>query len=218
MDRLGYTALRRAGRRLGRAGDDQDRRRSTPSTARPSISTWRSVRRPRATAPLTDEEQADLAAMQLLREGGVGLRQRAGDQASDPRCRAQRLAGRPAGLDRGEVPHLERLRRTSGELLHPRADADQRHAVLGDADECILGPPVLGEQAQWLVGAALPFVDVPTGVARYPKEILRWPRSWVERQYNVVHWAVMERGGHFAAMEQPDLFVEDLRTFFRTVR
>jgi len=64
----------------------------------------------------------------------------------------------------------------------------------------------------------LPFVDAPTGVARYPKEILRWPRSWVERQYNVVHWAVMERGGHFAAMEQPDLFVEDLRTFFRTVR
>jgi len=54
-------------------------------------------------------------------------------------------------------------------------------------------------------------------VARYPKEILRWPRSWVERQYNVVHWAVMERGGHFAAMEQPDLFVEDLRTFVRSV-
>ena len=45
-------------------------------------------------------------------------------------------------------------------------------------------------------------------MARYPKEILRWPRSWVERQYNVVHWAVMERGGHFAAMEQPELFVE----------
>ncbi len=64
----------------------------------------------------------------------------------------------------------------------------------------------------------LPFVHAPTGVARYPKEILRWPRSWVERQYNVVHWAVMERGGHFAAMEQPDLFVADLRTFVRTVR
>jgi len=64
----------------------------------------------------------------------------------------------------------------------------------------------------------LPFVHVPTGVARYPKEILRWPRSWVERQYNVVHWAVLARGGHFAAMEQPDLFVEDLRSFVRTVR
>ena len=58
---------------------------------------------------------------------------------------------------------------------------------------------------------ALPFVDVPTGVARYPKEVLRWPRSWVERQYNVVRWEVMERGGHFPAMEQPELFVDDLR-------
>ncbi|MGP0032435.1 MAG: alpha/beta fold hydrolase, partial [Acidimicrobiales bacterium] len=65
---------------------------------------------------------------------------------------------------------------------------------------------------------ALPFVDVPTGVARYPKEVLRWPRSWVERQYNVVHWAVMERGGHFPAMEQPELFVDDLRRYFRRAR
>ncbi len=63
-----------------------------------------------------------------------------------------------------------------------------------------------------------PFVDVPTGVARYPKEVLRWPRSWVERQYNVVHWAVMERGGHFPAMEQPELFVDDLRRYFRRAR
>jgi pimeloyl-ACP methyl ester carboxylesterase len=63
------------------------------------------------------------------------------------------------------------------------------------------------------------YVAAPTGVARYPKEeILRFPRAWVERTYNVTHWAVMPRGGHFAAMEQPELFVEDLRTFFRTVR
>ena len=62
------------------------------------------------------------------------------------------------------------------------------------------------------------FVAVPTGVARYPKEVIRFPRAWVERRYNVTHWADMPRGGHFAAMEQPELFVEDLRTFFRTVR
>ena len=63
------------------------------------------------------------------------------------------------------------------------------------------------------------FVAAPTGVARYPKEeVLRFPRSWVERQYNVTHWAIMPRGGHFAAMEQPVLFTEDLREFFRTAR
>jgi hypothetical protein len=59
------------------------------------------------------------------------------------------------------------------------------------------------------------FVAIPTGVARYPKEVLRFPRSWVEQQYHVTHWAEMPRGGHFAAMEEPDLFVDDLRTFFR---
>ena len=61
------------------------------------------------------------------------------------------------------------------------------------------------------------YVAVPTGVARYPKEVVRFPRSWVERRYNVTHWADMPRGGHFAAMEQPELFVDDVRTFFRTV-
>ena len=62
-------------------------------------------------------------------------------------------------------------------------------------------------------------VTVPTGVARYPGEVvIRYPRSWVEQTYNVTHWAELPRGGHFAAMEQPDLFVDNLRTFFRTVR
>jgi pimeloyl-ACP methyl ester carboxylesterase len=61
-------------------------------------------------------------------------------------------------------------------------------------------------------------IEVPTGVARFPKEIYRFPRSWVDKHYNVTHWTVMPRGGHFAAMEQPVLFVEDVRKFFRTVR
>ena len=69
-----------------------------------------------------------------------------------------------------------------------------------------------------LRGEAPQYVGVPTGVARYPKEMLRFPRSWVERRYNVTHWADMPRGGHFAAMEQPELFADDLRSFFRTVR
>ena len=61
-------------------------------------------------------------------------------------------------------------------------------------------------------------VAVPTGVARFPKEIMRFPRKWVEQRYHVTHWSEMPRGGHFAAMEQPALFVEDVRRFFRTVR
>lgn len=57
-------------------------------------------------------------------------------------------------------------------------------------------------------------VPVPTGVARFPKEILRTPRSWCEDAYTITRWTEMPRGGHFAAFEQPELFVEDVRAFF----
>ena len=61
-------------------------------------------------------------------------------------------------------------------------------------------------------------VQVPTGIANYPGEVTKVPRAWAERRYNITHWADLPRGGHFAAMEVPDIFVEDVRTFFRTVR
>jgi microsomal epoxide hydrolase len=61
-------------------------------------------------------------------------------------------------------------------------------------------------------------VTVPTGVARFPKEIMRFPRRWIEQRYHVTHWSDMPRGGHFAAMEQPQLYVDDVRKFFRSVR
>ncbi len=62
-------------------------------------------------------------------------------------------------------------------------------------------------------------VEVPTGCAVFPAEMLNWPpRSYVERIYNVKHWTEMPRGGHFAAMEEPDLLLEDIRAFARTLR
>ena len=61
-------------------------------------------------------------------------------------------------------------------------------------------------------------VEAPTGVALFPQELILPPRAWVERQFNLTHWTEMPRGGHFAAFEQPELFVEDLRTFYRELR
>lgn len=62
-------------------------------------------------------------------------------------------------------------------------------------------------------------VEVPTGCAVFPKEMLNWPpRSYAERIYNITQWTEMPRGGHFAAMEQPDLLIEDIRKFARTLR
>ncbi len=61
-------------------------------------------------------------------------------------------------------------------------------------------------------------VEVPTGFAVFPGELTRLPRSWAENSFNVTHWTEMPRGGHFAAMEEPGLLVEDIREFFRDLR
>ena len=61
-------------------------------------------------------------------------------------------------------------------------------------------------------------VTVPCGIAHFPREAPFPPREWVERGYAVTHWSAMERGGHFAAMEEPELLAADIRTFFRALR
>jgi microsomal epoxide hydrolase len=60
-------------------------------------------------------------------------------------------------------------------------------------------------------------VETPTAFANFPGEPLYKPppRSFAERAYNIVRWTEMPRGGHFAAMEQPDLYVEDVRAWAR---
>jgi microsomal epoxide hydrolase len=61
-------------------------------------------------------------------------------------------------------------------------------------------------------------VDVPTGYAVYPGEILQTPRVWAEKRYNVVHYALQDRGGHFAAFEQPKLFAADVNAYGQVLR
>jgi pimeloyl-ACP methyl ester carboxylesterase len=62
------------------------------------------------------------------------------------------------------------------------------------------------------------YIDAPTGFASFPHEISRPPREWVARAYNLQRYTEFERGGHFAAMEQPEALVEDVRAFFRELR
>ena len=64
-----------------------------------------------------------------------------------------------------------------------------------------------------------PPLPVPLGVAVYPHDPGQPIRRWADRMFpNIVHWNELDRGGHFAAMEEPDLFVDDLRAFARTLR
>ena len=61
-------------------------------------------------------------------------------------------------------------------------------------------------------------VDAPTGCSIFPHEIFRPSRRWAERRFtDIRYWNELDKGGHFAAFEQPDLYLNELRTFFDLV-
>ena len=174
---------------------------------------------PAEPVPLTEEEQDGLAAMARFQREEAAYAQ---VQGTKPQTLGMALNDSPAGLLSWIV-----------EKFRTWSDCDGQPENVFTRDQLITNVMVYwvtqtitsSARLYWetmhsgVLQEAPQFVSVPTGVARYPQEeILRFPRAWVEQRYNVTHWAVMPRGGHFAAMEQPELFVDDLRTFFRTVR
>ena len=63
-----------------------------------------------------------------------------------------------------------------------------------------------------------PVLRVPTGLGVYPEERVHIPRKLAARETNLVHWSLLPAGGHFAAAEEPEIFVEDIRNCFRKLR
>jgi pimeloyl-ACP methyl ester carboxylesterase len=173
--------------------------------------------RPKEHVELSEQEARDLAAIQAFQreEAGYAL-----EQSTKPQTLGVGLNDSPAGLLAWIVEKFQAWSDCDG---HPE-NAFTRDQLLTNVmvywvTQTIASSARLYWEHQHAGRPSEPgYVHVPTGVARYPKEVLRFPRAWVERRYNVTYWADLPRGGHFAAMEQPALFVEDLRAFFRMVR
>lgn len=64
----------------------------------------------------------------------------------------------------------------------------------------------------------LGYIEVPTGMALFPADVLLPPKAWAERNLNVTRWTSMPHGGHFPAWEEPELFARDIRAFFKPFR
>jgi epoxide hydrolase len=170
--------------------------------------------RPKEDVALSEADQADLAAMASFGKEESAYSQL---QGTKPQTLGAGLMDSPAGLLSWIV---EKFRAWSD------CDGDPENAFTRDQ-------LITNVMLYWLTGTitsstrlywenlhsaerAPKHISVPTGIARFPKEPIRFPRPWVEAKYDVTHWAEMPRGGHFAAMEQPALFVDDIRTFFAT--
>jgi pimeloyl-ACP methyl ester carboxylesterase len=174
--------------------------------------------RPADSSPLSDEDRADLAAMAKFQseESGYAL-----EQGTKPQTLGAALNDSPAGLLAWIVEKFRAWSDCDGdpESVFSRDQLITNVMLYWLTETATSAARLYWESRHSGTWSEKPeFVGVPTGVARYPKEVVRFPRAWVERQYNVTHWAEMPRGGHFAAMEQPALFTEDLRSFFRAAR
>jgi microsomal epoxide hydrolase len=171
--------------------------------------------RPAEAVELSDTDKADLAAMALFQRDEAGY---AMEQATKPQTLGAALNDSPAGLLAWIVEKFRTWSDCDGdpERVFTRDQLLTNVTLYWVTGTITSSARLYRENYRSTEKAA--YVAVPTGVARYPKEVLRFPRSWVERHYNVTRWADMPRGGHFAAMEQPELFVDDLRAFFRTAR
>jgi pimeloyl-ACP methyl ester carboxylesterase len=169
---------------------------------------------PHEPVELTEQETADLAALQEFRREEAGY---SAEQATKPQTLGVGLNDSPAGLLAWIV---EKFRAWSDCDGHPE-NAFSRDALITNVMTYWVTQTITSStRLYWerAHSAEKPqYVGVPTGVARFPKEPLRYPRAWVDRHYNVTRWVEMPRGGHFAAMEEPALFADDVKEFFATV-
>jgi epoxide hydrolase len=166
-------------------------------------------------APLGADEQAALATYQYYDQVESGY---ACQQASRPQTLGYALADSPVGQ---AAWIYEKLRNWS--------DCGGEPETIFTRDEMLdnimlYWLPNTGASSARLYRESLAKfvatrVELPVGASLFPKEIIAAPRSWADRVFpNIVHWNKLPRGGHFAAFEQPALFVDELRACFRKMR
>ncbi|WP_431910198.1 epoxide hydrolase family protein [Nonomuraea jabiensis] len=170
---------------------------------------------PAELAGLSDAEQERLARMQRQMEEGAGY---AIIQSTRPQTLGFGLADSPAGQLAWIVEKFKEWTDPAAELPEDAVDLDlmlTNVSVYWLTGTATSSARLYKEgRANW--GRPAERSEVPAGVAVFPGDF--GVRSIAERDNNVVHWSEFERGGHFAAMEVPQLLVGDVRTFFRGLR
>jgi microsomal epoxide hydrolase len=168
---------------------------------------------PDAFAQLDDGDQAKLAAMGDFLQKGTGYQ---AIQSTKPQTLAYGLTDSPAGLAGWILEKFQAWSDCGGDV----ARSFTKDQLLDDISLYWLTGTINSSMRLYYETIG-PFaqpqehpVTVPVGHAAFPAEIYRSPRRWVEAAFDVVHWVDMPRGGHFAAMEEPELLVADIRTCF----
>jgi len=164
------------------------------------------------------DARAGIAALQAYQDWDSGYSKQ---QATRPQTIGYGLADSPVGQAAWILEKFWRWTDCDG---HPE-NALTRDEMLDNIMLYWLSNTATSSARIYWESFGKPFLDetgpvkLPTGCSLFPKEIFRPTREWAQRDYvNITYWNKLDKGGHFAAFEQPETFVNELRCFFREFR
>jgi pimeloyl-ACP methyl ester carboxylesterase len=167
---------------------------------------------------LDEREQADLAAAAEFMTRGAAYQE---IQGKNPQTLAYGLTDSPAGLAGWIVEKFWAWTDNNGSP----EDAVSRDEILTNLTVYWVTSTINSSVRLYCesqrgrnFGPSDDYVSIPTAAAVFPKEIFRIPEAYAAARYNLVRYTRFDRGGHFAALEEPDLYLQDVREFFRSVR
>jgi pimeloyl-ACP methyl ester carboxylesterase len=183
------------------------------------------VHRMDAGLPVYQANPADLTAEELawIEDGaawGAAEGAYAALHRTKPQTAAVGLTDSPAGLAAWIVEKLRAWSDSHGDIER----SFTRDEILTNVTIYWLTKTIGSSMRMYRANAAIPpaqlarRVQVPSGFSLFPADIVRPPRAWLERTANVVRVSEPARGGHFAPIEEPELYAEELRAFFRPYR
>ncbi len=175
----------------------------------------------------TEREQAAVDQISAFRATGFGYFL---EQATRPQTIGYALLDSPVALAAWLLDHdTDSYLKISDAFVHkqPSGNLTRDHVLDNITLYWLTGTGASAARSYWesgqaqakAAGQAPPPMTLPFGFTTFPGEIWRTPRSWAEKAYpNVVYFNEADRGGHFAAWEEPQLFSEELRAAFRSLR
>jgi len=178
-------------------------------------------------SPPTAEERAALDQLDAFHATGTGYFI---EQATRPQTIGYGLLDSPVALASWMIDHdTDAYVKIARAFVdgQPSGNLTREHIVDNITLYWLTKTGASAARSYWEEGAenaraaddAPPPVTIPTGFTTFPGEIWKTPRSWVERAYpNTVYFNEVDRGGHFAAWEEPELFSEEMRATFRSLR
>jgi pimeloyl-ACP methyl ester carboxylesterase len=228
MDRLGYTRYVAQGGDVGAAVTDAMGRQAPEGLVGIHTNLLVTVLGGPQSAE-SEQERAAADQLATFRESGFGYFL---EMATRPQTIGYALLDAPVALAAWLLDHdTDSYYKISGAFVdgEPVGNLTREHIVDNITLYWLTGTGASAARSYWEDGQALaqarvsgqapPEVSVPVGFSTFPGEIWRTPRSWVENSYpNVSYFNEVDKGGHFAAWEEPQLFSEEVRAAFRSLR